>query len=218
VINLVITGAVRGDAVFAVNLPLHFLRNIAHLLRVSGRADILSCDIERAAGGQIQPLSWSRRVLSESPLAAGEGSIWRVVQPSHRDPARPPGRPRSFTDHRAFEFGEAPEHLHDHAARRGCGIDCLSVMLWKRASASRTRFMMWRRSFKDRESRSKTLELLAAVFASLLIVSSARAVELFRYRNNAEHGREFECVFETGEQNRSNDRRRRESGRNCDGG
>src|SRR5271166_6380173 len=54
VINLVITGAVRGDAVFAVNLPLHFRRYIAHLLRVSGRADILSCDIERAAGGQIR--------------------------------------------------------------------------------------------------------------------------------------------------------------------
>jgi len=43
-------------------------------------------------------------------------------------------------------------------------------------------------------------KLLAAVFASLLIVSSARAVELFRYRYNAGDGREFECVFESDEQ------------------
>ena len=43
-------------------------------------------------------------------------------------------------------------------------------------------------------------KLLAAVFASLLIVSSARGVELFRYRYNAGDGREFECVFESDEQ------------------
>ena len=33
--------------------------------------------------------------------------------------------PRSFTDHRPFEFGKAAKHLHDHAARSGCGIDGL---------------------------------------------------------------------------------------------
>jgi hypothetical protein len=49
-------------------------------------------------------------------------------------------------------------------------------------------------------SRKRTLQLLAAVLASLLIVSSARAVELFRYRNNAGDGRKFECVFESDEQ------------------
>jgi hypothetical protein len=37
-------------------------------------------------------------------------------------------------------------------------------------------------------SKKRTLELLAAVFASLLIVSSVRAVELFRYRYNAVDG------------------------------
>ena len=62
VIDLVIAGAVRGYAIFAVNLPLHFLRNVAHFLRVSSRADILCCDIERAAGGQIriwEELAWA---------------------------------------------------------------------------------------------------------------------------------------------------------------
>jgi hypothetical protein len=49
-------------------------------------------------------------------------------------------------------------------------------------------------------SRKRTLRLLAAALASLLIVCSARAVELFRYRYHAENGREFECVFETDEQ------------------
>ena len=37
-------------------------------------------------------------------------------------------------------------------------------------------------------SKKRILELLAAVFASLLIVSSAWAVELFRYRYNAGDG------------------------------
>jgi hypothetical protein len=37
-------------------------------------------------------------------------------------------------------------------------------------------------------SKKRTLELLAAVFARLLIVSLARAVELFRYRYNAGDG------------------------------
>jgi hypothetical protein len=34
-------------------------------------------------------------------------------------------------------------------------------------------------------SKKRTMELIAAVFASLLIVCSARAGELFRYRYNA---------------------------------
>ena len=38
--------------------------------------------------GQHRPLSWSRRALSELLLPAGDGSIWRVVQPSRRDPER----------------------------------------------------------------------------------------------------------------------------------
>jgi hypothetical protein len=37
-------------------------------------------------------------------------------------------------------------------------------------------------------SKKRTLELLAAVFASLLIVSSVRPVELFRYRYTAGDG------------------------------
>jgi hypothetical protein len=65
VINLVIAGAVRCDAVFAVNLALHFRRYIAHFSGVSGSADILSCDIERAAGGQIRIGKNWRGLLSE---------------------------------------------------------------------------------------------------------------------------------------------------------
>src|ERR1700730_10353532 len=68
VINLVIAGAVRCDAVFAVNLPLHFPRYIAHFSGVSGRADILSCDIERAAGGQIRIGKNWRGLLGENEL------------------------------------------------------------------------------------------------------------------------------------------------------
>jgi hypothetical protein len=37
--------------------------------------------------------SWNRHALSESLLAADDGSIWRVVQSSRRDPEQPPGRP-----------------------------------------------------------------------------------------------------------------------------
>jgi hypothetical protein len=44
---------------------------------------------------------------------------------AHLDAAIAGGRqagPGPFADHRPLEFGEAPEHLHDHAARSGCGI------------------------------------------------------------------------------------------------
>src|SRR5271165_6040068 len=39
------------------------------------------------------PWSWNRHALSESLLAADDGSIWRVVQSSRRDSEQSPGRP-----------------------------------------------------------------------------------------------------------------------------
>jgi hypothetical protein len=39
------------------------------------------------------PSSWNRHALSESLLAADDGSIWRVVQSSRRDSEQSPGRP-----------------------------------------------------------------------------------------------------------------------------
>jgi hypothetical protein len=45
-INLVIAGAVQGDAVFSVNLAFHFRRNVTHLSAVFGYADILHRNVE----------------------------------------------------------------------------------------------------------------------------------------------------------------------------
>src|SRR5580704_8025693 len=54
VINLVIAGAVRYDAVFAVNLALHFRRYISHFSGVSMGANILSCNVKRVAGSHVR--------------------------------------------------------------------------------------------------------------------------------------------------------------------
>ena len=70
-INLVIAGVVRCDAVFAVNLALHFRRYIAHFSGVSGGADILSCDIERAVEGEIRIGKNWRRLLGENDGSTG---------------------------------------------------------------------------------------------------------------------------------------------------
>jgi hypothetical protein len=40
------------------------------------------------------PWSWNRHAVSESLLAADDGSIWRVVQSSRRDSEQSPGGPR----------------------------------------------------------------------------------------------------------------------------
>jgi hypothetical protein len=53
-ITFVITAFMRCDAVFPVNFPLHFRRNVTHLFGVSGYTEILNRDIEHAAGGQIR--------------------------------------------------------------------------------------------------------------------------------------------------------------------
>ena len=48
-IDFVVASAVRSDAVFAINLTSDFLRNIAHLFRVSRYTEILRCDVECVA-------------------------------------------------------------------------------------------------------------------------------------------------------------------------
>jgi hypothetical protein len=68
VINLVIAGAVRYDAVFAVNLPLHFRRYIAHFSGVSMGANILSYNIKPSnvsPGGHVRVGKNRRRFLGE---------------------------------------------------------------------------------------------------------------------------------------------------------
>src|SRR5271166_5734551 len=58
-------GAVRYDAVFAVDLPLHFRRYIAHFSGVSTGANILSCNIKRVAGSHVRVGKNRRRFLGE---------------------------------------------------------------------------------------------------------------------------------------------------------
>ena len=45
-INLVIAGTVRYDAVLPVNFEFHFRRNVTHLFGVSGYTEILNRDSE----------------------------------------------------------------------------------------------------------------------------------------------------------------------------
>src|ERR1700674_5745903 len=65
VINLVVAGAARYDAVFAVDLPLHFRRYIAHFSGVSVGANIWSCNIKRVAGSHVRVGKNRRRFLGE---------------------------------------------------------------------------------------------------------------------------------------------------------
>jgi hypothetical protein len=47
VIDLVIAGTVRRDAIFPVNFAFHFCRNVTHLFSVSGYTEIMNCDLPR---------------------------------------------------------------------------------------------------------------------------------------------------------------------------
>ena len=53
-INLVIAGIVRCDAVLRINFPFHFRRNVAHLFGVSGYTEILHRDCERVSRRQLR--------------------------------------------------------------------------------------------------------------------------------------------------------------------
>src|SRR5260370_1067585 len=68
------------------------LRGVSHMVQVSGGGR------GQSEGRQLKtdwdPWSWNRHALSESLLAADDGSIWRVVQSSRRDSEQSPGGPR----------------------------------------------------------------------------------------------------------------------------
>ena len=66
-INLVIAGAVRCDAVFAVNWRSFPPVDRALFWRIRG-CNILSCDIERAARGQIRIGKNWRGLLGDDDL------------------------------------------------------------------------------------------------------------------------------------------------------
>jgi hypothetical protein len=53
-IDFVITGAVRCDAILLVNFPLHFRRNVTHLFGVSTNAEILNRDLECVSRRQLR--------------------------------------------------------------------------------------------------------------------------------------------------------------------
>ena len=54
------------------SFAFHFRRNVTHLFGVSGDADILSRDIERAAGSQIRSGRIGDRLLREDDLGENQ--------------------------------------------------------------------------------------------------------------------------------------------------
>jgi hypothetical protein len=86
VINLVIAGAVRGDAVFSVNFAFHFRRNVTYFLVLSTHTE--SCTVTskvlpgvRFESGRIGVGCWARTtgllVFSDSEIF-GSGPNWRL--------------------------------------------------------------------------------------------------------------------------------------------
>src|SRR5260370_13420128 len=77
-IDFVITGAVRCDAILLVNFPLHFRRNVTHLFGVSTNTEILNRDLECVSRRQLRIGNDWRGLLGEDDLSEkrqkGEGS------------------------------------------------------------------------------------------------------------------------------------------------
>ena len=68
-IDFVIAGAVRCDAVFSVDLPLCFPWNVAHFFGISRDAEILGCNIECIAGSEsLIGNEWRGLLLGEGYL------------------------------------------------------------------------------------------------------------------------------------------------------
>src|SRR5271165_3924326 len=71
-IDLVIAGVVRCDAVFRVNFALHFRRNVTHLSAVSGYTDILHRNVECIPRRQLRVRFDWRRLLGENDLGENQ--------------------------------------------------------------------------------------------------------------------------------------------------